>query len=190
MSEPQQLPMDLVSMAADGRLKTSDTYLELIEDKLAIEQDIISMEAQLLMSDRTEEWRNSCLYNLSCARSELRSIKNALAQIEELCRIVANLLSLPGKEKARQEHNERMREIAARKSESVAKSHTEKIDSQERIALKVQEEKTKRYELSLNKDLKAAQVFKGLVKPILGEEKYKELCTQAKESVEKNQSTE
>lgn len=180
MSEPQKpLPTDLISMAADGRLKSCDLYLELIEDKLAIEQDIASMEAQLLTSDRSEEWRNSCLFNLGQARNELRSVKQGLLQIEELCRIVCKMLTEGDREERRRKHELEMAQAKAKKAEAIAKPHSELLASQERIAIKSFEEKTKRFEMSLNRDLRRAQHFKRLVKPILGEDKYRELCTEA-----------
>ncbi len=175
------LPTDLISMAADGRLKSSQTYLELIEDKVEIESDIASMEQQLLLSDRTEEWRNTCLYNLGCARNEIRSVSRAILQIEELCRVVCKMMTDPEREKSRQQHAERMMELKAKKAENTSKPHTELLAHQAQVAAKNFEEKTKRYVASQDRDLRRATLFKKLVKPILGEERYNELCTQATE---------
>lgn len=193
MSEP--LPTDLISMAADGRLKSSQTYLELVEDKVEIESDIASMEAQLLLSDRSEEWRNSCLYNLSCARSELQSVKKGILQIEELCRIVCSTLSNKDREERRMKHELQLEEIRARKAETLLKAKTptlELIASQERKAAKKEEEKTKRYLEGMTRDHRAAQLFKKMVKPILGEAQYNLICIEAKRVLDEEnlQSTE
>lgn len=192
MSNP--LPTDLISMAADGRLKSSQTYLELVEDKVELESDIASMEAQLLLSDRSEEWRNSCLYNLSCARSELKSVKKGILQIEELCRIVCSTLSNKDREERRMKHELAMAEASVKKTQ--AKHDHEHRMMQSRLSdpahMVARTEKTKRHLQTLNRDHRAAQLFKKMVKPILGEAQYNLICIEAKRVLDEEnlQSTE
>ncbi len=81
----EQPPVDLISMAADGRLKTVEFYLSLVAAHQKVEEDIASMEAQLKISDRDEKWRDTCLYNLSVARGRKKAIHNSLAEIHALC---------------------------------------------------------------------------------------------------------